>query len=262
MDQQAPCYSRISLICILFMPLITFAQCADLNYDSLVRLPDFQDSYVSQSYDSLVKRIELAHGDYIKDYAACSNQAKKDSIITSAKHYLTGKLLAEIIPSWERTFWTFEGHTSKPRNGDISCGWFIQRIIEDLSFRFEKRNNQLQYFAQNWPKTMIYGINPEGAVTIHRKADFEGFNDTIMSMQNGIYLAGLAFSFKPLGEHVGILVKSSNEIYLIHSLGSVKKEIATQSHYFETSEFIFLTELFSKTVIDRWLRDELIIWTG
>ncbi len=37
----------------------------------------------------------------------------------------TTSLVHRIIPFWEGTPWSFEGHSSRPNEGEIACGYFV-----------------------------------------------------------------------------------------------------------------------------------------
>lgn len=56
----------------------------------------------------------------------------------SVSKQFTTALLERIIPYWEGTPWTFEGHTSVPNKGSIACGYFVSTTLRDVGLNLNR----------------------------------------------------------------------------------------------------------------------------
>ena len=58
--------------------------------------------------------------------------------IDSVGEIFKESLLNKIIPFWEGTEWSFEGHTSKPKSGKIACGYFVSTTLQDIGLNLNR----------------------------------------------------------------------------------------------------------------------------
>jgi len=132
-----------------------------------------------------------------------SKDLKTDSISILFKKFLLNK----IIPFWEGTEWSFEGHTSKPKSGEIACGYFVSTTLQDIGLNI----NRYQ-LAQQSP------INEAKSLAVNTEVkEFSGdsLSENISAineyLEEGIHFIGFDQS------HVGYIIKEKGELYLIHS---------------------------------------------
>jgi len=236
------------------------AQDGGLDFEILLAEPGMSDLQVQRAYPARKESIQAKKQVFADEFSSCKNDEERAVVKERAKAFLSESLLSEIVPLWEGTAWTFDGYTRKPREGNIACGWFVQRVLEDLGFTLEKKRTKHPYFAQNWPKTMINGLDPDWAREIPAGENSGVLRDSIMSFPNGLYLTGFALYEGDLGQHVGFLLKTAQDIYVIHSLGSVKKTSAENNSYYSGSTSIYLARLFHDSVIEAWILDRELEW--
>ncbi len=58
--------------------------------------------------------------------------------LDSVRQAFTNTLLDDIIPYWYGTDWSFEGHTTVPRSGQIACGYFVSTTLLDAGLRLNR----------------------------------------------------------------------------------------------------------------------------
>ncbi len=166
------------------------------------------------NYIHTLKELRL-HDPAITDYASAKIYAKQvrerltapgistDSISKAFKRVL----LNVIIPFWEGTQWSFEGHTSVPGTGWIACGYFVSTTLQDAGLNINRYK-----LAQQYPgleaKSLALGqdvmnVFGDSTVTIIR---------TLQEMlSEGIHFIGFEQS------HVGYVLKDHGKLYVIHS---------------------------------------------
>ena len=64
--------------------------------------------------------------------------SKKKITLDSVKKSFTELLLNKIIPYWYGTTWSFNGHTSKPNQGEIACGYFVSTTLKDMGLKLNR----------------------------------------------------------------------------------------------------------------------------
>lgn len=72
-------------------------------------------------------------------------------------------LLNRIIPYWQGTTWSFEGHTNTPQQGNIACGYFISTTLKYVGINVNRYKlaqqspiNEAKSLAKS---TMVMEIN-------------------------------------------------------------------------------------------------------
>ena len=212
-------------ILLLFLLIITFSFSACKNGQSkhteTPPLPEkekpvvvLDTCYPDTNYIHTLKELRL-HDPAITDYASAKIYAKQvrerlsapgistDSISKAFKRVL----LNVIIPFWEGTQWSFEGHTSVPGTGWIACGYFVSTTLQDAGLNINRYK-----LAQQYPgleaKSLALGqdvmnVFGDSTVTIIR---------TLQEMlSEGIHFIGFGQS------HVGYILKDHGKLYVIHS---------------------------------------------
>jgi len=126
-------------------------------------------------------------------------------------------LLNRIIPYWEGTEWSFEGHTAIPGKGEIACGYFVSTTLKDAGLNLNRYK-----LAQQSPvdEALSLAINSQ-VIEITGDSGEDMIKEINNSLPEGIHFIGFDAS------HVGYILKEKGQLYLIHSnyLGSTGVEI-------------------------------------
>ena len=157
-------------------------------------------------------------------------------------------LVNRIIPYWEGTTWSFEGHTSEPKKGEIACGYFVSTTLRDVGLNINRYK-----LAQQSPVNEARSLAVSSAVhTISKNTTIEKVNAINEILEPGIHFIGLDQS------HVGYILKEKDLLYLIHSNylepHSVEIELLEDSEVFKSYSKFYIVELSSnKELMTRWL---------
>lgn len=143
----------------------------------------------------------------VKREIAASRQRLAAGDTAALQEAFETALLNRIIPFWEGTPWTFEGHTSKPQEGSIACGYFVSTTLQHVGLNLNRYK-----LAQRGPLDEATSL-ALGTPLIHIEAGNTEANITAIQSQvpNGIHFLGFDRS------HVGYLYKTSTDLYVIHS---------------------------------------------
>ena len=144
----------------------------------------------------------LAYGRRLRQRLAASPPST-DSLGRAFEHLL----LEVILPFWEGTKWSFEGHTAVPGEGRIACGYFVSTTLRDAGLNVDRYRlaqqsplHEARSLALGMPVTVVEGDSlPPMLATLR---------DTL---PDGIHFIGLE------AYHVGYLLKKDGQLYLIHS---------------------------------------------
>lgn len=197
----------------------------------------------SETYEMTKRKIEIQRSQ-LK-----SNKLKIDSIGKLFKE----SLLNKIIPFWEGTEWSFEGHTSEPKSGKIACGYFVSTTLQDIGLNLNRYK-----FAQQNP------INEAKSLALNtevKEISEELTSDNISAIKNylkeGIHFIGFNES------HVGYILKEHDDLYLIHSnyINAVGVEIEQieKSEVFNSFSKFYIVELSTnERLLDHWKNEEQI----
>lgn len=174
----------------------------------------------------------------------------KEGNMDSFKKLFTQSLLNKIIPFWEGTPWTFEGHTSVPKAGSIACGYFVSTTLKDVGLQLN-RYKLAQQNPHNEARTLA--LDSE-IIIINEKSNRENIIAIQKQINEGIYFIGFDNS------HVGFITKINNQLYLIHSnyMGSqgVTIEHIDASQVFQSYSKYYIAELSSNTqLIEKWINE-------
>lgn len=142
----------------------------------------------------------------VKDSLSTLYQSKKISLDSTGivfKKYMVNHL----IPYWYGTFWSFEGHTATPQQGQIACGYFVSTTLKHMGLQLNRYK-----LAQRSPynEAKLLSCN----TTIH-KVKAKNTKDAITQFKaitkEGLYFIGFDEN------HVGYLLNTNDNLYLIHS---------------------------------------------
>lgn len=178
-----------------------------------------------------------------------SKELEMDSLSTLFKI----ALLHKIIPFWEGTEWSFEGHTSQPKSGTIACGYFVSTTLKHIGLNLN-RYKLAQQGPLNEAKTLAVHqlvkefsapTTPQNIASIHKH------------LKEGIHFIGFDQS------HVGFILKEKGNLYLIHSnymdAAGVIIEPIEQSMVFDSYRQFYITELSTNPkLIHYWIHETLV----
>ncbi|PCJ65982.1 MAG: hypothetical protein COA58_07840 [Bacteroidetes bacterium] len=150
------------------------------------------ESVESSKYDTLTYPKFL---DQVKGNKANYDIVKKRELLFECVH--------EAIPYyWKGTPWTFTGHTTSPKNGEIACGYYVTNTLHALGFKINRFK-----LAQEVSAVMIkqLTVNVKHLSSIDELSKYLGKQQT-----NDAFIIGLDF-------HTGYVTKEGAEYYFIHS---------------------------------------------
>ncbi|MBO0592218.1 hypothetical protein I2486_12490 [Cellulophaga sp. E16_2] len=186
-------------------------------------------------------------------YSQIKNSVKRnlerlnDTEIDSASKLFENSLLKRIIPRWENTPWSFEGHTSIPKKGEIACGYFVSTTLRDVGLKLN-RYKLAQQSPINEAKSLA--LNKK-IITIVEEDNLKRIQEIHNRLSEGIHFIGFGRG------HVGYIFKQGKELYLIHSnyMGGRRVEIEKieNSDVFNSFVEIHLVELSTnKELLNYW----------
>jgi len=167
-------------------------------------------------------------------------------------HIFKTLLLNRIIPYWENTTWSFEGHTSKPAIGEIACGYFVSTTLEDVGLSIN-RYKLAQQSPINEAKSLALKTE---VIEINEGSKEENIAQIDKVLKEGIHFIGFDQS------HVGYILKEKGNLYLIHSnylSGKVEIEQIEHSEVFESYTKYYIVEISTNDeLIENWLKKKEI----
>ena len=165
---------------------------------------------------NLIQNLKQLH--FVKDLD--SYESVKNLILKNRKQFETldfqhdsisllfkESLVNMIIPFWEGTSWSFEGHTSKPQKGSIACGYFISTTLRDIGLILNR-----YHLAQQSPINEAKSLAIGSEVVEFSEPTLQKNIDAIDNhLKEGVHFIGFDES------HVGYILKQNGNLYLIHS---------------------------------------------
>ena len=167
-----------------------------------------------------------------------------------AAQTLTTYMVDSIFPHWYGRPWTFEGHTNRPDQGEVACGYFVSTTLKHAGMNLN-RYRLAQLAATVGTKALdptmhtLRNISPEQLKEHFAK-----------NKKKGLYAVGLSY-------HAGFLYWDNEELYFIHSNymgpGAVEREIAVESDALEQSTVYCIGQItHNKALIAKWLKQQEI----
>ena len=178
--------------------------------------------------------------------------AKKSYSKDTVSQIFKRLLLNRIIPYWENTTWSFEGHTAKPMQGEIACGYFVSTTLQDVGLILNRYT-----LAQQSPINEAKSLAVETAVIeVNEGSKEKDIAKIDKVLKNGIHFIGFEQS------HVGYILKEKGKLYLIHSnyaKGKVGIEQIEDSEVFASYSKYYIVELSTnKALLDSWVTNKAI----
>jgi len=198
---------------------------------------------LSKSYSWVKKDIENIRASLIK------KELSKDTL----SHIFKTLLLNRIIPYWENTTWSFEGHTSQPAVGEIACGYFVSTTLKDVGLSID-RYKLAQQSPINEAKSLALKTD---IIEINEVTKEKNIDKIQKELKEGIHFIGFDKS------HVGYILKEKGNLYLIHSnyiTGKVEIEQIENSEVFASYSKYYIVELSTNNeFIESWIKKKKII---
>ncbi|WP_062060693.1 hypothetical protein [Aquimarina longa] len=197
-----------------------------------------------KEYIKTLKELKLDN-DSLKSYGVIKNIIKEEKLnlnnkklsIDSLSSLFKISLVNRILPFWEGTEWSFEGHTSIPRKGKIACGYFVSTTLKDLGVNLNRYR-----LAQQSPinEARSLALNTK-VIEIFENSKEENISKIQSTFKDGIHFIGFDAS------HVGYILKEKGELYMIHSnyidFKGVEIEKIESSDVFASYDRYYLAEL-------------------
>lgn len=196
-----------------------------------------------------------------QDYASVKQAIEKERIELPSKDIKQDSLsklferalLHKIIPFWEGTEWSFEGHTSTPQSGKIACGYFVSTTLQDIGIRVNRYK-----LAQQSPINEARSLALNKAVKVFSEASISQNIASINAyLKEGIHFIGFDQN------HVGYILKKNGDLYLIHSnyinATGVEIEPIEQSAVFNSYNTFYIVELSTnEDLLKNWMNGKRI----
>lgn len=216
---------------------------SDTNDNRVRNLQELSTIKESVTYNETKQEIEIQR-----------TQLKEDKTqIDSVSKVFEESLVNKIIPYWEGTEWSFEGHTSKPKTGKIACGYFVSTTLKDVGLNLN-RYKLAQQSPINEAKSL--SLNTE-VKEISERSKTDNILAIKKYLKEGIHFIGFDES------HVGYILKKNDELYLIHSnyINAVGVEIEQieKSEVFNSYNKFYVVQLStSRKLLDYWKSEKRI----
>jgi len=111
-----------------------------------------------------------------------------DSSIKLRSKVFHESLLNRIIPCWNGTKWSFEGHTSVPKTGHIACGYFVSTTLKDIGlnlnrYKLAQQNplNEAKSLAMGSSVRRIAGDSTEESIELIKRQLKDGIHLLVLT---------------------------------------------------------------------------------
>lgn len=199
------------------------------------------------NYDQIKNEFKQFKESSKKEYLASTD---KVGILQKTGKRFSKDFTEKMLPEWYGTAWTFTGHTEKPKQGSVACGYFVSTTLRDAGFNLNRFK-----LAQMAPYDEVKTVACGDSVEVFKNFDKTRFTAEMLKYEDGLYFVGLDF-------HVGFLQKSSNQIYFIHSnyIGQVgvMKETIADSKAIQSESYYVCSVSNNKKLIRKWILNEKI----
>ncbi len=249
-------------IILQFLFLLMIVSCKGQTKKEMKNIPVSDQKETSNTVESIKTLQEFKFKkDEKKTYQEVKNSVEKrrnnltlENNLDSVSKQFKESLLNRIIPFWEATEWSFEGHTSQPKKGEIACGYFVSTTLKHIGININKYQ-LAQQNPINEAKSLV--LNGE-IIEIEGEMIEENIKSIHKRLPEGIHFIGFDQS------HVGYILKEKEQLYLIHSnytdaRGVEIETIETSTVFASYSKFYLVPLSTNKRLLKRWVNKEKII---
>lgn len=200
------------------------------------------------SYASIKSNILTSRKQAAQSY---KNSANKSESLNQIRKQFTNHLVADIIPQWYGTKWSFDGYSEIPKSGSIACGYFVSTTLRDVGLNIN-RYKLAQKAPYHEAKVIACGTSIE---TLQNKTKEELKTYFLTHKKDGLYFLGLDF-------HVGFILKEGQNVYFIHSnylnnSGPTKEKIE-DSKVMNSNVYHFCNITHNDVLLKKWLNHEMV----
>lgn len=240
---------------VLVVATFSVLSCGSFETDDLQHLPtsaaqEISEVLVEEKPTGTTKEDSLSSGLHFEPYGEYSSiraQAKIARTQSRDNEHFVDLLLNKIIPHWYGTTWAFEGHTAKPNDGEIACGYFVSTTLQHMGLKLNRYR-----MAQQSALSEVRTIGGKDIQLLHPKADEVADLSFCSEMQDGLYIVGLS-------NHVGYFLWKEGNGYFIHSdyvNGKVTFENALRSVAFQSDVYCFAPISNNEELMKLWLGEK------
>ncbi len=185
-------------------------------------LPEVDLGVHWEKYKQLKKRIR-GERSRIGERADLTKTEKRELV----ESYVSQMLVDSVFTYWLGTKWDFNGHTERPRDGEVACGYFVSTTLRDVGLKLN-RYKTAQKAAADIVKQLC---RPQDIQDLHSMQELDAYLDTIE--ENEIIVVGMDY-------HVGFLYVRDDQKYFAHS--SYVDRYGVEVQLIEESEALMMTK--------------------
>lgn len=182
---------------------------------------------------------------YSKQLAIIKERLSASSSSSFSKQLQT-ELTESVFPFWYGTPWDYNGHTNKPRQGVVACGYFVSTTLKHIGFNLNRYD-----IAKMYSSDIVKVLCHDDYQTYY---NFESFQNYCSKLEDGIYILGLS-------NHVGFLSIEQGTRYFIHSDYSseegVRKEVIKHSFALENASSFWVGNFSNHSNTQKWYRSKV-----
>lgn len=229
---------------MLFFFFLTLVSCSHTDKDTTCPvMHNTATAIQAKEYESVLHSITVKQ----KKFSGQRNRSETDTISSQWVDFWIETIGTDLYEAWKGTAWDFNGHTSKPHQGSIACGYFVTTILSDMGMSINRIKLSTYPSMQ-----MMKAICPDQKIQNLSNLGMEEFDARLTGIGKSVYIIGLDF-------HTGIIVSDETGNWFIHSnyikRQGVIKEAVLASAALRASRTRWIVSLTSsKTAMNNWLR--------
>jgi len=202
---------------------------------------------VNERYLKICSNLDSSRQALALELQRATTKDAKSKIYDRARTLLIKTFSDSLFVCWYGTEWDFNGTTTKPRQGEIACGYFVTTLVRDAGFKIDR-----VALAQCASQSMIYTLCPDEGIKIITGGQVAKVKEHLLSKDDGIFIIGL-------DTHTGFVVKKGTDLQVVHSNYTMASDgvmsepfdgatVINYNNYFVIGDF-----LNSDTTIKNWI---------
>jgi hypothetical protein len=211
--------------------------------------PGEMSASLAARYDSIIESVELSRREFARKFSEAGSSEAHRRVVADARDYLLSALLEQLMPAWYGTRWSWNGHSERPREGGIACGFFVTTILRDAGFRL----NRIAMGRQP-AENIIKNLTDEPNIRRYSNRPISQVKQEITEWGRGLYIVGLDL-------HVGFVACDGvGPPRFIHSSVYWPAEVVCEDIDTENplkhSRYRVFGRILTDRMIVKWLRSE------